>query len=519
VRRWLVVAKNEYRLRTSSFRKFRRYFPFAMVVLLVVLVGFVAPAVANAIMSRVDIPAFFISVAALPMMQILLFFFFFYFMIFPISNTLKDIDMQEYEIFLNAPIRPGDVLLGKFMGVFPFYAIVIVAVMGFFMAFLLPLGLDAIQIVILITTFVVTFLAGAWIGTVIAALLRSKLGRTARGRDIGKAIPLILAIPMIAVMYALMGGGLGEILTDPSSSGFVKDILIVFPSSWGAELFVLFATNPGDITSVALETLTRFGGLVLFFAATLWLGAKAANRAYNVEMTTFTPSVAKADRTFYKTVKFLGGGQAFGTLLVSIFKDYGRRFENLSKLAYMLGLLIMIAVFFGDFEDAFGAIAIGIFLFPFLTVFVVGEVTIRGKENLFIYRKAPMGEGRYIWGRLVQGWLIVMPIAVVYSAIVVLLVPNINALTFLLAVGFVFLYVAAAVVFALGVFLMFPVFTDKPSELMLNAMVVMMVSMFLFIFVEILFGGPWNLLIMVVIYWAIAATALSLGRKRLLSLE
>lgn len=515
----MVVAKNEYRLRTSRFRRFRRFFPFAMIALLVVIVGIIAPAVVDAIMNRVDIPAFLISQAALPIMQILLFFLFLYFMIFPIGNTLKDIDLQEYEIFLNAPIRPGDVLLGKFMGVFPFYAILITAVTGFLVAFLLPLGLDAIQIVILIATFVITFLLGTWIGTVIAALLRTRLGRTARGRDIGKAIPLLLGIPMIALIYAFMGGGLGEALTDPTTSGFVRDILIIFPSSWGAELFVLFGNNPGNIAAIVPEIFIRFGGLVLFFAATLWLGAKAANRAFSLEITTFTSSVAKPDRAFYKTVRFLGGGQSFGALLVSIFKDYGRRFENLSKIAYMLGILTMIAIFFGDFEDAFSAIALGIFLFPFLTVFIVGEVTIRGKENLFIYRKAPMGEDRYIRGRLVQGWLIVMPIAAVYSTIMVILVPGIDALTFLTTVGFVLLYVAAAVMFALGVFLMFPVFTDKPSELMLNAMAIMMVSMFLFIFVEAIIGGQWALLLMLVIYWALAISALSAGKKRLSDLE
>jgi hypothetical protein len=161
----------------------------------------------------------------------------------------------------------------------------------------------------------------------------------------------------------------------------------------------------------------------------------------------------------------------------------------------------------------------GIFLFPFLAVFVVGEVTIRGKENLFIYRKSPFGEVRYIWGRLVQGWLIVVPMAAVYSTIMVMLVPDIDALTFLATVGFVLLYVAAAVVFALGVFLMFPVFTDKPSELMMNAMVVLMISIFLFIFIQALIGGQWSLVAMVVIYWAIAIAALSIGRKRLLKLE
>jgi hypothetical protein len=101
----------------------------------------------------------------------------------------------------------------------------------------------------------------------------------------------------------------------------------------------------------------------------------------------------------------------------------------------------------------------------------------------------------------------------------IMLVPNVDAPISLATLGFVLLYVAAAVIFALGVFLMFPVFTDKPSELMINAMAVLMISIFLFIFMEILIGSPWNLPVMLVIYWAIAVTALSLGKKRLLDLE
>lgn len=82
-----------------------------------------------------------------------------------------------------------------------------------------------------------------------------------------------------------------------------------------------------------------------FFGAVLWLGAKAANQAYSLEATTFTASRAKPDGAFYKSVKFLGGGGPFGTLLVSIFKDYSRRLENLSKMFYMVGLLALLNMF------------------------------------------------------------------------------------------------------------------------------------------------------------------------------
>ena len=150
---------------------------------------------------------------------------------------------------------------------------------------------------------------------------------------------------------------------------------------------------------------------------------------------------------------------------------------------------------------------------------VMSYIKFQHVQIIFIYRKSPFGESRYVWGRLVQGWMTVLPMATVYSIVVVMLVPGIDAFTFLGTIGFVVLYVTAAVMFALGVFLMFPVFSDKPSELMLNAMAVLMVSIFLFIFLEILIGGPWNLPLMIVMYWAIAATALSVGKKRLLNLE
>ena len=92
----------------------------------------------------------------------------------------------------------------------------------------------------------------------IAAILRKKLGKTTRGKDVGRALAVVVVLPMIAVMYAILGGGLVEALVDPGTNGMVRAILGVLPSSWGAEVFVSFASNPGNIGAVGFETLTRF---------------------------------------------------------------------------------------------------------------------------------------------------------------------------------------------------------------------------------------------------------------------
>jgi len=523
VPKWLVVARNEYRIHTSSIRRIRPYFPFLVIGLLTVYVAFIAPAFVSLFID--DFLAFILSQVAVAMVQIILFMIFIYFIMFPITQTLQGVQAGQVEIFLAAPIKPRDVLLGEFLGVIPFYAIVVTVIAGLFTAILNPLGLDMLQIAVIIIIFVLMFLSAIWIGTVIAALVRTKFAKTARGRDIGRALSLVLGLPLIALMYAIMGGGLLEALADPGTSGMVKTILGLLPSSWGAELIVSFASNPGNIGAVGFETLTRFGGLVAFFVLVLWLGAKAANRAYSIEPTTFTASRAKPDGAFYKTVKYLGGGGSFGTLLVSVFKDYGRRLENLSRIVYIVGLIAMANIFFGSPENPEDALVMAQFLFPFFAVFVVGQVAVRGKESLFIYKKTPSGVGRFVKARLLQGWLIVVPIAASITVISIILVPQTTFVSLLTYTGLIVLFVAANVPLALGLSLLNPEFSENARAqmfgLILNANIAMFASFGIFIgsMIVLDLGFLNTLLLQNVLIWLLGTVFLYLGKRKLSRIE
>ncbi len=523
--KWLVVAKNEYRITTSRIRKIRPYFPILVIGLLAVYVAFIAPAIVSPFID--DILAFFITLAAVPMVQILLFTIFFYFIILPITQTLKEIQTAQLEIFLAAPIKPSDVLLGEFLGHMPLYAITITVITGLFTAVLSPLGLDMVQIVIIIIIFVVTLLSAYWIGTVIAAILRTKLGKTARGKDIGRALALVIALPMIAIMYAIMGGGLTEALLKPGTSGTVKTILGLLPSSWGAEVFVGFANNPSNIGAVGFETLTRFGGLLIFFVAALWLGTKVANRAYSLETISFVASRAKPDGIFYETVRSLGGGGSFGTLLVSIFKDYSRRLENLSKIFYMVGLLAIVNIFLIEPGDPEGTLLMPLFILPLLAVFVVGEVTLRGKEALFIYKKTPVGVGRLVKARLLHGWLVVVPIAAAIIVVSAILSPQTTFVSLLTATGLAVVFVASNVAFVLGLSLLNPAFSDKSGNYVTNLMITMFaIPNGLLLIPLIVFGrvfdlGLYDILfyITVPLSWLVGILFLYLGKRKLSRIE
>ena len=517
--KWFVVARNEYRIRTHGIRKIRPLFPYLVIGLLAVYVVFIAPGIVNLFLD--NFLAFFLSQVAVAMVPVIMFMVFFYFIILPIINTLKEVQTSQLEIFLAAPIRPSDVLLGEFLGVMPFYAIVVTVIAGFFTAILGPLGLDLVQIAIIIMIFVVTLFSALWIGTVIAAILRTRLGKTARGKDIGRALGLVIALPLIAIMYAITGGGLIQALADPGTSNMVRAILGFLPSSWGAEVIFGFVNNPGNISAVGFETLTLFGGLIVFFVAVLWLGAKVANRAYSLETFTFAASVAKPDGVFYKTVRHLGGSESFGTLLVSVFKDYSRRLENLSKIFYIVGLLFLINILLVG-PDPEAALMMPLFILPLLAAFVASEVTLRGKETLFIFKKTPSGVGRFVKARLLHGLLVVVPITVAIT-VVSMILSHQTVFDLLAITGLAVLFVSAVVAFVLGLSLLNPAFSDKTGSYGAN----MMITMFaipngLFLIPLIVFNLP---LLQTLCYvtiplsWLVGIVFLYLGKGKLCRIE
>ena len=478
--KWLSVAKTEYRIHTSAIRTIRPYFPYVAIVLLASFVILIAPAIVDLFID--DLLALLLSQAAVAMIEIILLVFFVYSMIAPITNTFREVQAEKIEIFLAAPVKPSDILLGEYLGMVPFYAIGFSIIAGFFTAALNPLGLDLLQMATIVMIFVFTFLSATWIGTVLAAILRTKVGKVAYLKDLGRALSVILALPVVALIYAIMGGSLLEALADPNTSGIVKAILGVLPSSWGAEVIIGFANNPSNIGVVAFETLTRFGGLVTFFLAVAWLGTKAANIAYSLEPTTSISPVARQDGIFYNTIRYLGGGGPFGVLLVSTFKHYVRRLENLSWLVYMIALVAFnigyLEVDGGSTADWPGAPLKGLSLLaiPVISSFVVGTMS-RGKEKVLLFRKSPSGIDKFILTRLMPSCLVAVPTATLVIASSTLFVPQFTIIHLIANVVGASLRTTAIVSMVLGLSILLPKFSKESTTLVFGVMINLQVVM------------------------------------------
>lgn len=530
--KWLVIAKNEYRIRTSRIRRIRPYFPLIASGLIAVFTLIIAPAFIELFIN--DFLSLLLSQIAVTMMQVILFLIFIYLIMIPISDTLREEQTRHLEVFLAAPMSPSDVLFGEFIGELPFYVIIIAVIAGAFSALLRPLQLHPLQFGIVILVFILISLSALWIGTLIAALLRTRLGESTRGKDIGRALAMIVALPMVALIYAIQFGGLFDALGDPMTGGIVHSLLTILPSSWGAEIIAWVATNPGNVEILTLDIGGKLLGLILFLIGALGLGKRVATQAYSLEPTSFISSIAKPDGRFYKTVKQVSGKGAFGVLVTSIFKDYSRRLENLSNITYMVGLLVLMNIFIVPnyrSDDPPMALMMSLFIFPILVVMVVGGVTVQGKESFFLFKKAPQGVERLIKARLVQSWLTIIPIVGVVTAVTILSsLQNASLVISLANTGLLVFIIAAYVVFVLGLFLLNPAFSTKSVRLFINILVVELVSIGLFAAPLILLtlGGritnpmedlTYSLLIQAFLSWLLGLGFLFLGKKKLEHIE
>ncbi len=478
--KWWLIARNEYLLKTSGIRRWRKVFPFLALAFVAWYVLYAAPAVFSLASGLTQ--ELFLSDAALAFLQVILFVIFISVLTIPIMQTLQDASLAPLETLLSAPVRPKDVLIGKFLGMLPTYSILISILAGTFLALFIPFGMTMDQVLISVAVFVLVVLIALWLGLLIAAMLKARLGRSVRGREAGQAMALLIALPLVGLMYLSMNGQMMDALQGRGAD--LSGAFWLLPSSWGADLVLRFLRHPGDLGFEAGRTVLGLLGLSGFLLGSVLVGGRLSGHAYDLEPVSFATPRAAPEGRLYRYARAAALGGPFGSVLVTVMKDYGRRLENLSRVLYIMGLVIMMEVFMlgslppGNYVSL--ALLTVSWLMAFLCVFVVGEVTARGKDNLFIYRKAPGGESRLVRARVLAGWLVgcalqwpPCPRLSQFSP-AGLPPPEVLSLCAWLRVS------SAYVMMSTGLFLLFPAFTEKPMEVLGNAVMVMAISFPLF---------------------------------------
>lgn len=163
------------------------------------------------------------------------------------------------------------------------------------------------------------------------------------------------------------------------------------------------------------------------------------------------------------------------------FKDYGRRLENLSYLFYSVILVVMITVFLSDpfSSPTQPLIMMSEMAIPMLTAFAVGTVS-QGKDTLFLYKKSPNGMSRFVKAKLLQNWLVTIPIAAAITGSLTLFAPQVTAFSLLASVAAGSLRAMGTVILILGLALLIPVFAEESRErafgVIINFMAVFLIT-------------------------------------------
>ncbi len=528
--RWLSIAKTEVRIWTSRFRKNRNILFIVIATIIGTYAFFLVPLILNSFYNEI----YSLLIALGPSLPYLMYYIFSFVILYiflwcvtyPLSMTMQTTDdlSGQMEILLSTPIKPHDILFGKFIGRLPTYLIILFAIAPWVVNFFnIAFSLSVFkQILIYLILFAVVVL-GMWLGTLLAAYFESKIRTSERSRDYGRAMTFLITIFTVAIMYVMIWVVTSG-LTDPTSPLYT--ILQGFPSTWGAVIVInIFGYGFIFPMHVSIYILLLIG---LTFGMLL-LGYYWAGHFYSLEPIELETERIVAEKRFYRIFRKLFPGH-FSVLFISQLKQFSRKLENFSRIGYAVGISIMIIVFNSVMnvgESTLNPFYITIisYFYPMMVAVLLGCYVIVGsKDHLWIYKKAPNGIKNYVWSVYLVNILYSLIIGIVFAGIASI-VMGFTLLEGILTVLLTIISLLFLMAIAIGIAFIFPTFEERGGKMgliMLSFMgitiTIWMGSLFLgiFLFNDAVFAAPGISLSLSGVFGFIL---LKLGMKKLSSLE
>ena len=202
----------------------------------------------------------------------------------------------------------------------------------------------------------------------------------------------------------------------------------------------------------------------------------------------------------------------------------------------MVGIMIVASIFL---PSGSGSVSSGppafmimgpLFIYPIVAVMVTADVAARGKESIFIYKKAPGGTRTYLKLLIARGYVLLVPLIGVTTYAMCYLSTRIDLWNSVLITGLVILMACSDVIVIIGLFLVNPAFAEKSPRFWLNIMLMAILHMACFVvsFLVLTKGGkapdpitglPSIFAIMTLLTWVAAAVFVVITRWKLGSIE
>jgi len=471
---WRVIAKNEIRVRTSSFRNHRKSVFILVYALLFLWALVIAPFIFDMFMPTLaaQYSTIFKPVVAI-LIETFMMTFFLILVMYPLNNVYREMEVGFKESLLATPVKANDIFLGEFLGKAPLYSMMILILAPIVVGMVNPLiDLTIVNFIVIYgSVFGLVYFANL-VGSIIASWVEHKISKSEKARDLGKALIWIFAIVMIAMMYAVLFF-LNELMANPE----LKNWLAFYPSLWFSNI-ILYSIDPILLNTFILNIWISLLLVIAVPITTLYISYRNAESFYTLEggIEKSSITVVEHENLFYKIVRKVSSRKWAGLTVMQL-KRFLRKKVNYAKIAYVVGLLGFMTWFIaGNTGDIFG-VSFGTTLLIALGggvgSMMIGHLGfVDSKDLIWVYKRSPRGLKGLIYSYLLSIFILNIFIAASIS-IIFNIVANLDIVNTIIFFVEFLLFSQITMCQAMGIECISPAYGEKDPNMKSNSMISM----------------------------------------------
>ncbi len=516
-RKWQIIAKAEFQVMTSMFRKRRREST-----VLLFLIGFfwaivVAPAMMSGILDMFSVEVQVILAIAFPgLMRAVILLLWVMVLVFPISYALQEIRIGQWEIMLSNNVSSRDMITGMYLGKIPSYGLLVLFMAPVLLSpFLIIYEVSILGQILVYLVITVFTLSTLLLSTVISTAIQAKLGDSPRGNDIAKAMGIVVVIVFLLPLYSIIyfAEGISQIMG--------LNVFLLLPSTWGADIitWITIYFNGADLPASSIHIFEEILGLpavadiLLVSCFTILVtifGLTIPDRLFTFEGGVRTEKITTVgkENIVLRGIRRLIPGY-FGLLVVSTLKDFGRKAQNISRLVYaiFLSILFPIMLNFSGLSGS-GELEFNLILIAFMLSLILGMLCgitfggmgfLESKDHLWLIKSTPKGVTKYVKARLLNSALLGVPMVLIPVSIVSIVL-SLAFVSALIILAQTYIVLIGSILVGVGLTAMNPAYENtKSSAFYINSfasIAVIMISQFACLFWGIIMALNLGLLIL-----------------------
>jgi len=344
---WIIIAKNEIRIKTAKFRSHRNLFFVVIYAILIFWATYLGPVIFDAILPDILLALsgvlefvlqFVIEVSLTTMFVMMI--------LYPIFLLFRKSEIGVKDVILSSPVKSGDIFLGEFVGQLPFHFLIVLAIGPAVVSLLGQLN-PQLAVLHYLIIYLVIFLMMNFsliIGTIMANYIELKLSSSKKNKDSSNSFLLLLSFIVIISFYLFH-----YTFNIGYNNPVFKDWMSIFPSFWYSNI-ILYLVNPLLIESYVINIWLSVGLAIGIPMLILYFSYKKAEKFYSIDLQSEKKLLTVKKEGFILKIINKMTLKKYKVLVMVQFKNFLRKKENITKLIYsvaftgVLGLFIFLSL-------------------------------------------------------------------------------------------------------------------------------------------------------------------------------